>query len=69
MRGECIGIWSETWREVWLPLIDHEGSPEDIFCERFGEPVLEPFRPDWPTPVGHPSPQQARPLIYVSSPN
>ncbi|MCM8614135.1 hypothetical protein [Accumulibacter sp.] len=33
MRGEFIGVWSETWREIWLPLIDHEGVPEDIFCE------------------------------------
>jgi len=21
MRGEFIGVWSETWRELWLPLI------------------------------------------------
>lgn len=25
MRGEFIGVWPETWREIWLPLIDHEG--------------------------------------------
>ncbi|HUG23259.1 hypothetical protein [Piscinibacter sp.] len=35
MRGEFIGVWSETWREIWLPLIDHEGVPEDIFCELY----------------------------------
>lgn len=35
MRGECIGIWSETWREIWLPLIDDEDIPEDIFCELY----------------------------------
>ena len=35
MRGECIGVWSETWREIWLPLIDHEDVPEDIFCELY----------------------------------
>jgi hypothetical protein len=35
MRGECIGVWSETWREIWLPLIDQEGIPEDIFCELY----------------------------------
>lgn len=23
MRGEFIGVWSETWREIWLPLVDH----------------------------------------------
>ena len=67
MRGECIGVWSETWREIRLPQIDHEGSPEDIFCKRFGDPALDAFRPDSTTSVGRPSLQQARPLIYVSS--
>lgn len=33
MRGEFIAVWPETWREIWLPLIDHEEVPEDIFCE------------------------------------
>lgn len=37
MRGEFAGVWSETWREIWLPLIDHEGVPEDIFCELYRE--------------------------------
>lgn len=37
MRGEFIGVWSETWREIWLPLIDHERVPEDIFCELYRE--------------------------------
>ena len=37
MRGEFIGVWSETWREIWLPLIDHEGVPEDLFCELYRE--------------------------------
>lgn len=41
MRGELIGVWSETWREIWLPLIENplgdneEGVPEDIFCELY----------------------------------
>ena len=35
MRGEFIGVWSETWREIWLPLIDHEDVPDDIFCELY----------------------------------
>ncbi len=41
MRGELIGVWSETWREIWLPLIeqpladDDGGFPEDIFCELY----------------------------------
>ena len=41
MRGEFIGVWLETWREIWLPLIeqplaeDDEALPEDIFCELY----------------------------------
>lgn len=35
MRGEFIGVWSETRREIWLPLIDHEDVPDDIFCELY----------------------------------
>lgn len=42
MRGEFIGVWSETWREIWLPLIDQplvgdEGVPDDIFCDLYRE--------------------------------
>ncbi len=43
MRGEFIGVWSETLREIWLPLVDQplgeneEGVPEDIFCELYRE--------------------------------
>src|SRR5205823_924364 len=37
MRGEFIGVWSETWREIWAPLIDHEDVPGDIFCELYRE--------------------------------
>lgn len=43
MRGEFIGVWSETWREIWQPLIDEplgddgEGVPEDVFCELYRE--------------------------------
>lgn len=43
MRGEFIGVWSETWREIWLPLIDQplvedgESLPGDIFCELYRE--------------------------------
>lgn len=43
MHGEFIGVWSETWREIWLPLLDEplgEGEvsvPEDIFCELYRE--------------------------------
>ena len=37
MRGEFIGVWSETWREIWLPLIEQEEVPDDIFCELYRE--------------------------------
>jgi len=37
MRGEFIGVWTETWREIWNPLIDQEGVPDDIFSELYRE--------------------------------
>ena len=43
MRSEFVGVWSEMWKEVWLPLIDQpmresgDGAPEDIFCELYRE--------------------------------
>jgi hypothetical protein len=37
MRGEFIGVWPETWREIWTPLVDQENVPEDIFCELYRE--------------------------------
>ena len=43
MRGEFLGVWSETWRGIWLPLIDEplgeseEGVSEDIFCDLYRE--------------------------------
>lgn len=39
MRGEFFCVWSETWREIWLPLIDQENVPDDIFCELYRELV------------------------------
>jgi hypothetical protein len=45
MRGELIGVWSETWREIWLPLFDQEGVPEDIFCELYRELAGNPKKP------------------------
>jgi hypothetical protein len=41
MRGEFIGVWSETSREIWLPLLDQptgqddEALREDIFCDLY----------------------------------
>ena len=50
MHGEFVGVWAETWREIWLPLIeqplaeDDEGLHEDIFCELYRAlaPALSP---------------------------
>lgn len=54
MRGEFIGVWSETWREIWQPLIDlrlgekGEVVPEDIFSDLYRElakALKEPLSP------------------------
>jgi hypothetical protein len=51
MRGELIGVWPETWREIWQPLIDQpfgqndDGVPEDIFCELFRVLAGDPMKP------------------------
>ena len=51
MRGEFIGIWSETWREIWLPLIDQSpgddygAAPDDVFCELYRTLAGDPKRP------------------------
>lgn len=43
MCGKFIGVWSETWRKIWQPLIEQpvgendETLPEDIFCELYRE--------------------------------
>jgi len=37
MRGEFIGVWSETWRDIWIPLAEQEGVPDDLFCELYRE--------------------------------
>lgn len=37
MRGEMIEVWTETWREIWTPLISRRGKPSDVFCELYRE--------------------------------
>ncbi len=37
MHGEFIGVWSETWRDIWAPLIELEDVPQDVFCELYRE--------------------------------
>lgn len=51
MRGEFIGVWSETWREIWQPLVNEslgeaeESIPDDIFCELYRALAGDPKRP------------------------
>lgn len=37
MRGEIIGVWSETWREIWSKLAKRGVAPDDLFCELYRE--------------------------------
>jgi len=37
MRGELIGVWTETLREIWTELSNHEKVPDDLFCELYRE--------------------------------
>ena len=43
MRGEFLGVWSETWQEIWVPLVEEplregeDGLPDDIFCDLYRE--------------------------------
>jgi hypothetical protein len=37
MRGEFIGVWSETWAEIWDDLAAYEAAPTDLFCELYRE--------------------------------
>ncbi|MDP3096629.1 MAG: hypothetical protein Q8M86_01635, partial [Syntrophales bacterium] len=37
MRGEFIGVWSETWREIWEELASQETAPDDLYCELYRE--------------------------------
>jgi hypothetical protein len=47
VRGELIGVWSETWREIWSKLGKHPAAPSDLFAELYRELVraLE-YEPD-----------------------
>lgn len=37
MRGEFIGVWSETGRELWDKLASEEKAPDDLYCELYRE--------------------------------
>ena len=48
MRGEFIGVWAETSREIWEKLAAEVTAPDDIFCELYRE--LSPALKKKPTP-------------------
>jgi hypothetical protein len=35
MRGELIGVWSETRRDIWQALIDEGGVPDEVFSDLY----------------------------------
>ncbi len=35
MRGELIGVWEDTWREIWERLAAEEAAPDDLYCELY----------------------------------
>jgi len=39
MKGELISVWSETWREIWQPLINQPDVPNVIFSDLYRELV------------------------------
>ena len=60
MRGEFIGVWSETWREIWLPLIEQPFGEDDFLLIAAGE-IDHALAGAWGAdaqsfdkPIGHP---------------
>ena len=45
MHGELYPVWSELIREVWIPLNELEGAPEDLFAELYREFANPPVAP------------------------
>jgi hypothetical protein len=37
MRGEFFGVWKETYREIWSPLLAHEDVPDDVYSQLYRE--------------------------------
>jgi len=37
MRGEFFGVWKETYREIWAPLLAEEGVPNDVYSQLYRE--------------------------------
>ena len=53
MRGVIIGVWPETWREIWSKLAKHPEYGNDLFPDLYRELVPEPRAPQAP-----PAPQE-----------
>lgn len=51
MRGELIGVWSETWREIWVKLGKNAEYGDDLFSDLYRELVPEPSPPQLPPPA------------------
>lgn len=47
MRGEFLGVWRETFREIWTPLLSHEEVPDDVYSQLYRE-----LAPLFPNPSG-----------------
>ncbi|MEW8050401.1 MAG: hypothetical protein AB2809_08495 [Candidatus Thiodiazotropha sp.] len=50
MRGEVIGVWSETWREIWVKLAKNREYGDGLFSDFYRELVREPQPPEPPPP-------------------
>ena len=50
MRGEIVGVWKETWREIWAPMAKHPEFGDDLFPDLYRELVPEPTPPAEPAP-------------------
>lgn len=37
MHGEFIAVWNETYREIWNPLLQQEGVPDDVYSALYRE--------------------------------
>jgi hypothetical protein len=48
MRGEFLGVWKETYREIWTPLLAHEEVPDDVYSQLYRE-----LAASLPYPSGH----------------
>lgn len=50
MRGELFGVWSETWREIWVKMAKHPEYGDDLFSDLYRQLVPEPTAPQLPPP-------------------